>query len=81
MREIPLLFAPVPAEPQLGSIGVRFKAVVINGMLTLGAILAVILATTLDLKDLNNVRMAILIVLAAISTLYLIFRWVRPRRR
>lgn len=81
MREIPLLFAPVPAEPQLGSLGVRFKAVVINGMLTLGAILAVILATTLDLKDLNNVRMAILIVLAAISTLYLIFRWVRPRRR
>jgi hypothetical protein len=81
MREIPLLFAPVPIQTQQESMGVGFKAVVVNGMLMSGAILAVILLTTLDLKGLSGIEMTVLTVLAAIGTLYLFLRRVRRHRR
>ena len=80
MREIPLLFAPVPIEPQQGSMGVGFKTVVVNGMLMLGAVLAVILLTTLDLKGLSGIQMTVLTVLAAFGTLYLFLRRARRHR-
>lgn len=80
MREIPLLFAPVPLEPQEASIGVGFKAVVTNGMLMLGAVLAVILLTKLDLENRHSVWTAVLTVLIAIGALYLILRGVRRHR-
>lgn len=82
MREIPLLFAPVPVEPQQSSIPMRFKAVVVNGMLTAGAILAAVLMGTLSLKDLLSIeRMEMAAAaLATIGALFLIFRWVRRRR-
>ena len=78
MREIPLLFAQLPVEPLEGSTGVPLKVVVLNGMLMLGAVLAVILVTTLDLKNLLGIQMA---VLAAVGTIYLILRWARLHRR
>jgi len=81
MKEIPLLFAPVPLEPQQESIGMGFKAVVMNGMLMSGAVLAVILLTTVDLEDLHIARAAVLTVLTAIGVLYLILRRVRRHRR
>lgn len=81
MREIPLLFAAVPLEPQQESIGVGFKTVVVNGMLALGAVLTVIVLTKLDLVHLHSVWTVVLTVLAAIGTLYLILRSGRPRRR
>jgi hypothetical protein len=80
MGEIPLLFAPVPIEPQERSIGLRFKAVVVNGMLMLGAVLAVILVTTLNLKDLPSIQMTVLGALAIVGALCLTLRWARARR-
>lgn len=82
MKEIPLLIAPVPVEPQLAPERMRFKTVVISGMLMLGAVLAAILVTTLNLKDLPMIQMMKLAAaaLAIIGTLYLILRWARPHR-
>jgi hypothetical protein len=80
MREIPLLFAPVPLEPHEPSIRVGFKAVVVNGMLMAGAILAVILVNSLDLKDLDSIWTSALTVLVITIALYLILRRVRSHQ-
>jgi hypothetical protein len=82
MKEIPLLFAPVPVEPQQSAIPMRLKAVVVNGLLMAGAILAAILVGTLSLKDLPSVsRMELAAAaLAIIGALFLIFRRMGRRR-
>jgi hypothetical protein len=82
MEEIPLLFAPVPVEPQQTPLRMRFKAVVVNGVLMLGAVLVAILVATLNLKDLPSIEMMELAAAVpfALGALYLIFRWARPRR-
>jgi hypothetical protein len=79
MREIPLLFAPVPLEPQQTPVRMRFKAVVVNGLLMLGAILAAILVGTLTLKDLPSVKTMELaaVALAVVGALYWMRRWVK----
>ena len=81
-REIPLLFAPVPAEPQPAPLPIRFRAVVANGVTMLGAVLAAILVGTLNLKSLQGIeRMELAAAVLAIpGALYLIFRWARPRQ-
>lgn len=82
MKQIPLLFAPIPVEPQQGPMRVRFKAVVVNGILTSGAVLATLLLATLDLKDLSGIETMELAAggLALVGALLLILRCVRPRR-
>jgi len=82
MKEIPLLFAPLPVEAQQAPLRMRFKAVVVNGILMLGAVLLAILVATLSLKDLPGVEMMELAaaVLAILGVLCLIFRWARPRQ-
>jgi lysozyme family protein len=82
MNEIPLLFAPIPVEPQQAPMRMRFKAIMVNGMLMLAAVLAAILVGTLNLKDLSSAESMELAaaVLAILGVLYLIFRWARPRR-
>lgn len=81
MREIPLLFAPVPLEPQQAPKRMRFKAVVANGMLMLGAVLAAILAGALNLKDLPSMKTMALAAVAVLGTLYWILRRVKQRRK
>ena len=82
MDEIPLLFAPVPVEPQPPSPRMRFKAVVVNGMLMLAVVLVAVLVAALNLKDLPSIEMMELaaVVLAILGVLCLIFRWARSRR-
>lgn len=82
LREIPLLFAPVPLEPQQTPVRMRFRTVVGNGMLMLGAVLAAILAGTLNLKDLPSMKTMELaaVALAVLGALYWILRWVKQRR-
>jgi uncharacterized RDD family membrane protein YckC len=65
MRELPLLIAPlaVPLQPAL--LRVRFKAVVVDGTLTLGAVLAATLVATLNLEDLPSFKV---IALSATAT-------------
>jgi len=79
MREIPLLYAPAPLEPQQAPKRMRFKAVVANGMLMLGAVLAAILAGTLNLKDLPSLKTMELaaVALAVLGALYWLLRWVK----
>jgi hypothetical protein len=79
MREIPLLIAPVPLEPQQTPMRMRFKAVVVNGMLMLGAVLAAILVGALNLKDLPGIKMMELaaVAVAVVGALYRILRWVK----
>ena len=72
-REIPLLFAPVPVEPQPAPIGLRFAAVLVDGALTLAAVVAATLAVTLNLKELPGIgEMALgaAAVLAVLGVLY-----------
>jgi hypothetical protein len=78
MEEIPLLFAPVHAEPQPPASRMRFKGVVVNGLLMLGAVLV----ATLSLNDLPGIEMmeVAAAVLAILGVLCLIFRWARPGR-
>lgn len=82
MNEIPRLFAPVPVEPQLDSIPMQFKAVVVNGILMLAAVLGAILLGTLNLRDLPSIETMEMGAgaLAILGVLYLIFRWTRPRQ-
>lgn len=82
MSEIPLLFAPVPVEPQQVFPRMRFKAVLVNGMLMLAAVLLAVLVATLSLNDVPGIEMMELaaVVLAILGVLCLIFRWARPRR-
>lgn len=82
MKEIPLLFAPVPVEPQPPAPRMGFKAVVVNGMLMLAAVLAAVLVAALNLRDLPSIEMMELAaaVLAVLGVLCLIFRWAWPRR-
>jgi hypothetical protein len=79
MREIPLLFAPVPLEPQQTPRRMRFRAVMVNGMLMLGAVLAAILVGTLTLKDLPSVKTMELaaVALAVLGALYWMLRRVK----
>lgn len=82
MREIPLLFAPVPVEPQQTPPHICFKAVLVNGMLLVAAVLGAILVGTLNLRNLpslENIELAAA-VLVLLGVLYLIFRWARPRQ-
>jgi len=82
MNEIPLLFAPVPVEPQQTPIELGFSAVLIRGLLMLGAVLAAILVGALDLRGLSiaEVMERAAAVLAILGVLYLIFRGARPSR-
>jgi membrane protein YqaA with SNARE-associated domain len=80
MREIPLLIAPVPLEPQQAPKRMRFKAVVANGMLMLGAVLAAILAGALNLKDLPSLKTMALAAVAVLGVVYWILRRVKQRR-
>jgi len=82
MNEIPLLFAPVPVEPQQSSIQMRFNAVLIRGLLMLGAVLAALLVVTPNLNDLPIVELMerAAVVLAVLGVLYLIFRGARSSR-
>lgn len=45
-----------PAEPQQAPIGMRFTAVVVDGALMLGVVLAATLAATLNLKELPGIK-------------------------
>jgi hypothetical protein len=76
MNEIPLLFAPIPVEPQQASIQMRFNAVLIRGLLMLGAVLAALLVVTPNLIDLPIVELMerAAAVLAVLGVLFLIFR-------
>ena len=56
MREIPLLLVPPAVQLQAASLRVRFKAVVVDGTLTLGAVLAAVLVVTLNLENLPSVK-------------------------
>jgi len=55
-RSTPLLIGQVPVEPQPAPIRVRFAAVLVDGMLTLGAVLAATLAVTLNLRELPGIK-------------------------
>jgi hypothetical protein len=57
MDEIPLLYAPIPVEPQSPLPRMRFRAVVLNGILMLGAVLVAVLVAALNLKDLPSIGM------------------------
>ena len=74
MDEIPLLIAPPPVAPQTAPTQMRFKAVVLNGMLTLAAVVAAVLVATLSRMDLAGIAMTGLAALIIIGALYLIFR-------
>jgi uncharacterized RDD family membrane protein YckC len=65
MREIPLLIAPPAVKLQPALLRVRFKAVVVDGALTLGAVLAATLAATLNLEGLPGMKAMALGVAAA----------------
>jgi hypothetical protein len=78
MEEIPLLIAPSPVAPQPAPMQMRFKAVVVNGVLTLAAVVAAVLVATFSRKDLAGIAMTGLAALAVIGALYLILR--RARR-
>jgi uncharacterized RDD family membrane protein YckC len=65
MREIPLLIVPPAVQLQPALLRVRFKAVVVDGTLTLGAVLAATLVATLKLEDLPGMKAMALDVAAA----------------
>lgn len=72
-RAIPLLVGQVPIAPQPASMGLRLAAVVVDGGLTLGAVIAATLAVTLNLKDMPGIKeMAVgaAAVLVALGILY-----------
>ena len=77
MDEIPLLIAPAPVAPQPSPVLMRFKAVVVNGLLMLGAVVAAVLVATLSRKDLGDIAVTGLAALVVIGALFLILRWAR----
>jgi hypothetical protein len=60
----------------------QFKAVVVNGILMLAAVLGAILLGTLNLRDLPSIETMEMAAgaLAILGVLYLIFRWTRSRQ-
>jgi uncharacterized RDD family membrane protein YckC len=69
MREIPLLLAPAPMGPQPAPVTVRFKAVMVDGALMFGAVLAATLAATLNLEDMPSLQQTAMGALAALVIL------------
>lgn len=55
-RSLPLLVGQVPVEPQPAPMRLRFAAVVVDGGLTLGAVVAATLAVTLNLRELPGIK-------------------------
>lgn len=77
MEEIPLLIAPPPVAPQPAPTQMRFKAVVVNGLLTLAAVVAAVLVATLSRKNLAGIAATGLAALVVIGALFLVLRWAR----
>jgi len=65
MKEIPLLLVPPAVQLHAASLRIRFKAVVVDGTLTLGAVLAAALVATLNLENLPSVKTMALVAAAA----------------
>jgi hypothetical protein len=85
MKEIPLLIAQVPAEPQRAPVSLRLAAVVVEGALMLGAVLMATLAVTLNGTGLPEIKEIALGAAAALFILgvlcqMLFRRWTRRRR-
>jgi len=72
-RQIPLLVGQVPIAPQPAPMHLRLGAVLVDGGLTLGAVVAATLAVTLNLKEMPGIKeMAVgaAAVLVALGILY-----------
>lgn len=60
MREIPLLLVPPAVRLHAAPLHIRFKAAMVDGALTLGAVLAAALVATLNLENLPSVKTMLL---------------------